>query len=170
MEIRRFGYGHRRPEGPRGTTGVQAAVIHSDARASVSELALARNAVIEPHTNPNTTWFVVIEGGGFVQVGDQQARVFAGEAVLWPAGIPHGASTELSEMRAIVIELAGADDAAVRGIIEGRALALTAGGDSAGAGGGPADKAAERPVSKGEGRLADAGPAKRYDPTEGEPE
>jgi quercetin dioxygenase-like cupin family protein len=151
MEIRRFGYGHRRPEGPAGTTGVQGAVIHSDARGTVSELAFARKAIIEPHTNPNTTWFLVIEGGGFVLVGDETARVFAGQAVLWPAGVVHGASTDVSEMRAIVVELAGADDHELRGILEGAALALPAG-----------------PVARGEGALVDDRPVP-YDPAHGEP-
>ena len=107
MEIRRFGVGNRRPDGPPGTDGVAGQVIHSDGRGAVSELAFARRARIEPHSNPNTTWFVVIEGGGWVQVGDERARVAAGEAVLWPADVVHGAWTELSEMRAIVVELAG---------------------------------------------------------------
>ena len=150
MEIRRFGYGHRRPEGPAGSHGVQAAVIHSDARGTVAELAFARKAAIEPHTNPNSAWFLVIEGGGFVHVGDEIARVFAGEAVLWPAGVAHGASTDLSEMRAIVVELAGADDDAIRGIVPGATLALDVG-----------------PAEKGEGALAERPP--RYDPSEGEP-
>ncbi len=150
MEIRRFGYGHRRPEGPAGSHGVQAAVIHSDARGTVTELAFARKAAIQPHTNLNAAWFLVIEGGGFVQVGDESARVFAGEAVLWPAGVIHGASTDVSEMRAIVVELAGDGDDAIRGIVPGATLALDAG---------PADKA--------EGALAQRPP--RYDPSEGEP-
>ncbi len=154
MEIRRFGYGHRRPEGPAGSRGVQSALIHADARGVVAELAFSRSALIEPHTNPNTTWFVVIEGGGFVRVGDETARVFAGEAVLWPAGVIHGASTELSEMRAIVVEFAGADDAAARGILEGVALALEAGDD---------------PVEKADGELADDHPDRGYDPSHGEP-
>ena len=38
------------------------------------------------------------------------ARIAAGEAALWPADIPHAAWTEHSEMRAFVVELAGADD------------------------------------------------------------
>jgi quercetin dioxygenase-like cupin family protein len=151
MDIRRFGYGHRRPEGPAGTTGVQGAVIHSDARATVSELAFGRKAIIEPHTSPNTTWFLVIEGGGFVLVGDETARVFAGQAVLWPAGVLHGASTDVSEMRAIVVELAGADDFALRGILDGVALPLPPG-----------------PVAKGEGALVDDRPVS-YDPSHGEP-
>ena len=85
----------------------------------MSELAFARNARIEPHSNPNTTWFVVIEGGGWVAVGEERARVYAGEAVLWPASIPHAAWTDITEMRAIVVEYAGADDRGL-GVIEGR--------------------------------------------------
>ena len=104
MEIRRFGIGQRRPDGPPGTHNVQGAVIDAGPHGVVAELALARHATIEVHSNPNTTWFVVIEGGGVVTVGSERSRVFAGEAVLWPAGVPHGASTELTEMRAIVVE------------------------------------------------------------------
>jgi quercetin dioxygenase-like cupin family protein len=127
MEIRRFGVGHRRPDGPPNTSGVAGQVIHADARGIISELAFTRRASIEPHSNPNTTWFVVIEGGGWVRVGDETARVAAGEAVLWPAGLDHAAWTELSEMRAFAIELSGADDAAARGILEGVAGVLAAG-------------------------------------------
>jgi len=127
MEIRRFGVGNRRPDGPPGTVGVAGQVIHADARGTVSELAFARHGSIEPHSNPNTTWFVVIEGGGLVQVGEERARVAAGEAVLWPADVPHAAWAELSEMRAIVVELSGPDDAHLRGILDGRPLALPPG-------------------------------------------
>ena len=137
MEIRRFGVGNRRPDGPPRTTGVSGQVIHSDGRGTVTELAFARRASMEAHSNPNTTWFIVIEGGGWVEVGDERARVAAGEAVLWPADVVHGAWTELSEMRAFVVEYAGADDAHVRGILDGRLLPLPAG--DADAPGAPAD-------------------------------
>ena len=125
IEIRRFGVGHRRPDGPPGTSGVTAQVIHSDGRGLVSELAFARGARIEPHASPNTAWLIVIEGGGWVGVGDERTRIAAGEAVLWPADVPHGAWTEHSEMRAFVVEFGGADDAAVRGLLEGRAVDTT---------------------------------------------
>jgi len=127
MEIRRFGVGHRRPDGPPNTIGVAGQVIHADARGVIAELAFARRASLEPHSNPNTTWFLVIEGGGWVRVGDEVARLAAGEAVLWPAGVDHAAWTELSEMRAFAVELPGADDAAGRGILEGVVRELTAG-------------------------------------------
>lgn len=155
MEIRRFGVGHRRQVGPPGTVGMLGAVLHSDARATISELAFARGASIPVHSNPNTTWFIVIEGGGFVLVGEEEQRVAAGEAVLWPANVVHGARTVGVPMRAIVVELAGADDAHMRGILPGQAKRL-----------GPGEAGS---VSKGEGHLAPRpiDPAERD--SEGEP-
>ena len=76
----------------------------------MSELAFSRRAAIAPHDNPNTTLFIVVSGGGFVQVGDERTRINHGEAVVWPAGVPHGAYTDGSEMRAILVEFSGADD------------------------------------------------------------
>jgi quercetin dioxygenase-like cupin family protein len=113
IEIRRFGVGHRRPDGPPGSIGLTGQVIHSDGRGVVSELAFARRARIEPHTSPNTSYFIVVEGGGWVGVGDERTRIAAGEAAVWPADVIHSAWTEHSEMRAFVIELTGPDDTVV---------------------------------------------------------
>ena len=155
IEVRRFGVGHRRPDGPPGTTGVSGQVIHSDGRGVISELAFARNGRIEPHTNPNTTWFIVIEGGGWVVVDGERLRVAAGEAVLWPPEVPHGAWADHGHMRAFVVELAGPDDTMFRGILEGRAAAAL--------GPGP------RVVSRGEGHLTSPEHAARPEPGAGEP-
>lgn len=119
IEVLRFGVGHRRPDGPAGTTGITGRVIHSDERGAVSELAFARGARIEPHSNPNTTYFIVIEGGGWAAVGDERIRVAAGEAVVWPPDVDHAAWTEHSEMRAFVVEFAGWDQVERRGILAG---------------------------------------------------
>lgn len=154
IEVRRFGVGNRRPDGPPGTTGVSGQVIHSDARGVISELAFGRNGRIEPHTNPNTTWFIVIEGGGWVVVDGERLRVAAGEAVLWPPDVAHGAWAEHGHMRAFVVELAGPDDSAVRGILEGHVAAL-----------GPGVAA----VGRGEGSLTSPPHAPPADPTAGEP-
>ena len=156
IEVVRFGVGHRRPDGPRGTTGITGQVIHSDGRGAISELAFARGALIQPHSNPNTTYFIVIEGGGWVAVGDERLRVAAGEAVVWPPGVVHGAWTEHSQMRALVVDLAGADDALVRGILAGEARVL-----------GPGEVGG---AARGEGRLADRRtPPERVDRSSGEP-
>ena len=154
IEIRRFGVGHRRPDGPPGTVGVTGQPIHSDGRGAVTELAFARAARIEPHTNPNTSWFVVIEGGGWVGVGEERTRVAAGEAVLWPADEPHAAWTEHSEMRAFVVEFTGADDSGTRAILEGEA-------------GHPGSLGV--PVERGVGELAPHASQIRHDPEAGEP-
>ena len=110
IEIRRFGVGHRRADGPIGSVGLTGQVLQSDGRGSISELAFARNARIEPHSSPNSTLFIVIEGGGWVGVGDERSRIAAGEAAVWPADILHAAWTEHSEMRAFIVESAGRDD------------------------------------------------------------
>jgi len=140
IEVLRFGVGHRRPDGPPGTTGIAGRVIHSDERGLVSELAFARGARIEPHSNPNTTYFIVIEGGGWAAVGDERVRVAAGEAVVWPPDIDHAAWTEHSEMRAFVVEFAGWDLVERRGILAGVARTAI-----------PAEASA---AMRGEGRLA----------------
>jgi quercetin dioxygenase-like cupin family protein len=156
IEVRRFGVGFRRPDGPPGTSGLLGQVIHSDARGVVTELAFSRGARFAPHDNPNTTWFCVIEGGGFVLVGDERRRVAAGEAILWPAGITHAAWTELTEMRAIVVEFSGADDAHLRGILEGVARQVGPGGGQQEGGRGS--------VTRGEGQLAPRVPREPRDP------
>ncbi|HEY1169712.1 MAG TPA: cupin domain-containing protein [Candidatus Limnocylindrales bacterium] len=106
MDVRRFGIGHRRHEGPSGTHGVDGQSIHNDERGVIAELAFRPGAAMAPHSNPNLSYFVVIEGGGFAQVGDERTRVAAGEAVVWPPNVVHAAWTELTPMRAIVVEFA----------------------------------------------------------------
>jgi quercetin dioxygenase-like cupin family protein len=111
MEIRRFGVGYRRHEGPAGSRGVDGQSIHADDRGAIAEIAFRPNAMLAPHSNPNLAYFVVVEGGGFVQVGEEHARVAAGEAVVWPPNVVHAAWTELTPMRVLVVEFAaeGAD-------------------------------------------------------------
>jgi quercetin dioxygenase-like cupin family protein len=155
IEVRRFGVGHRRPEGPPGTVGVTGQVIHSDERGVVAELAFARGARMEAHSNPNLTWFVVIEGGGWAAVGDEQVRVAAGEAVRFPPTIEHAAWTDHTPMRAMVVEF-GSGEAHPALLLEGRAIRLEEGD--------------EGEAARGEGALRDD-PDRTvlYDPGEGEP-
>jgi hypothetical protein len=91
-----------------------------------------------------------------VEVGEERQRVGPGEAVLWPAGVVHGAWTEGTTMRVIVVELAGPDDAHLRGILEGAARRL-----------GPGETGQ---LPKGEGRLAPRPVPPARDPTAGEPD
>ena len=153
IDITRFGVGNRRAGGP-GTSGVASQVIHSDARGTIAELAMERNARIEPHTSPNSTWFIVIEGGGWVLVGDEKTRLAAGEAAYWPAGQIQGAWTEHSPLRAFMVELAEADDSHMRGILEGVARE---------------PHPALPPVARGDGELVTRERPAEHDPSAGEP-
>jgi quercetin dioxygenase-like cupin family protein len=84
--------------------------IWSDPRARITELAFSRRALIAPQTSPDLGLFVVVAGGGWVQVGEERTTIDHGEAVEWPAGVAHGAWTDGSTMRAILVEV---PDAAV---------------------------------------------------------
>jgi quercetin dioxygenase-like cupin family protein len=105
VEILRFGPGHRRSAPPSGSSGLADAVIWSDPRARVTELAFSRQAYTKPQTSPDTALFIVVSGGGWVGVGDERMAVNHGEAVIWPAGVAAAAWTDGSEMRAILIEV-----------------------------------------------------------------
>jgi quercetin dioxygenase-like cupin family protein len=155
IEIRRFGVGHRRPDGPAGSDGVESRVIEARASGSVTELAFGRVARLVPHASPRWTCFLVIEGGGWTGVGDERCRVGAGEAAVWPPDVLHAAWTDGTPMRAIVVELAE-DPRQLSAVVDGLA-GVVAG--------------AARPVTRGEGRLADRPRPRRSasEADEGEP-
>jgi quercetin dioxygenase-like cupin family protein len=156
VEIRRFGPGHRRKEGPPGTQGLVGQVIWSDERAHISELAFSRRGAIAPHDNPNQAVFIVVSGGGWVQVGDERVPINHGEAVVWPAGVPHGAYTDGSEMRVIIVELTGDPPASglVAKLLPGSAREIDPDGV----------------VGRARGSLAERAPDPvSYDRSEGEP-
>jgi quercetin dioxygenase-like cupin family protein len=156
MEILRFGPGHRRVGGPPGTRGVAGQIIFRNDRAVVTEMAFGPYAMITPHENQdNTALFIVISGGGFVQVGEDRARVSHGEAVVWPPGVLHGAYTDGTEMRAIIVEMVGGEG----DVVEGRSVERGAHGD------GPAPT-----PEKAHGTLAErVRTREEYDSAEGEP-
>ncbi len=172
MEITRFGPGYRRPGGPHGAAGLSDAVVWSDPRARVTEVAFAARALLPLQTSPETALFIVVSGGGWVQVGGERAAVNHGEAVVWPAGLAHAAWTDGSPMRALVVEVA--DDPASA---ERTGPADSTGGrhappqsgrpDGPGA---PERGRAATPVTPGRGALADRPPSRLdHDRSQGEP-
>ena len=58
-----------------------------------------------PQTSPDLGLFIVVSGGGWVQVGDERSTINHGEAVEWPPGVVHAAWTDGSPMRAILVEV-----------------------------------------------------------------
>jgi quercetin dioxygenase-like cupin family protein len=124
--------------------------IWSDPRARITELAFSSRAFIAPQTSPDLGLFIVVAGGGWVQIGEERTSIDHGQAVEWPPGVAHGAWTDGSTMRAILVEV---PDIAIDG-------------DSA--------RRADRPtvtdLTPARGRLADRDiPPEEHDPSEGEP-
>lgn len=105
MEVFRFGPGFRRPRPAAGTRGLAEQVIWSDSRARVTELAFSARALITPQTSPHQGLFIVVAGGGWVQVADERTAISHGEAVAWPPAVAHAAWTDGTTMRAILVEL-----------------------------------------------------------------
>ncbi len=105
MEVLRFGPGLRRARPPSGTQGLADQVIWSDPRARITELAFSRRALIAPQTSPDLGLFIVVAGGGWVQVGDERTTINHGEAVAWPPHVAHGAWTDGTTMRALLVEV-----------------------------------------------------------------
>lgn len=105
MEIYRFGPGFRRAVPPTGTRGVGDQTVWSDPRARITELAFSARALIPPQTSPDLGVFIVVSGGGWVQVGEERMAINHGEAVELPPGVTHGAWTDGSHMRVLLVEV-----------------------------------------------------------------
>ena len=150
MEILRFGPGFRHPRPREGTRGVGHQTIWSDPRARITELAFSTRALIAPQTSPDRGLLIVVAGGGWVQVGDERSTIDHGEAVELPPGVTHGAWTDGSTMRAILVEVPD-------GVVAGKSAPL-------------ADPPVVTDLTPARGRLAerDARPEDR-DPAAGEP-
>ncbi|MGE5140402.1 MAG: cupin domain-containing protein [Rudaea sp.] len=104
MDISRFGAGYRRTEPLPNCKNLVGTPFYSDRMAHAVELAFGRDAELWEHSAPHPILFVVIGGEGYVLVGKEESRVAAGEAVLWPANVPHRAWTTESPMTAIAFE------------------------------------------------------------------
>jgi quercetin dioxygenase-like cupin family protein len=150
VEILRFGPGYRRAHPREGTRGLADGTIWADEHARVTELAFSTRAFIAPQTSPHLGLLIVVAGGGWVQVGDETAPVHHGEAVEWPPGVTHGAWTDGTTMRAILVELPET-------VIEAAHARLS-------------DRPAVNDLTPARGRLADREVRPDdHDPAEGEP-
>lgn len=105
MDLLRFGPGFRRSRPGEGTGGLTEGTIWADPRARITELAFSQHAFIAPQTSPDLGLLIVVAGGGYVQVGGERTPIHHGEAIEWPPGVAHGAYTDGTTMRAILVEV-----------------------------------------------------------------
>lgn len=102
-DIRHFGPGHRRPDPPPGSDRLYPATILREETAAVVELHFEPGGEMPEHDADHPILFVVIAGRGMVRVGGEEAEVAAGQAVVWPAGVPHKAWARGEPLTAISV-------------------------------------------------------------------
>ena len=112
MQINPFPQPEWLPKRNDAAVGIDVKVLLQDKRLLVAQLRFAAHASFEAHDAPWDCHVMCLEGSGHVRVGDETARLAAGQSVLWPKAVVHQLWTDDSTMITLMIEhLHQADDA-----------------------------------------------------------
>jgi len=87
-----------------GCIRVEAKGLVQQEKFSIAMLRFQPNATIHRHPADIIIDVFCLEGEGITSVGNENARIHAGEWVRWPAGEPHQLWTEKSMMVTLMIE------------------------------------------------------------------
>ena len=69
--------------------GVESKSLYNTEYATVTHLTLHPGEKLKPHITPTDVFFYVLEGKGFVEVGDEVKEVGSDTLIESPKGIPH---------------------------------------------------------------------------------
>lgn len=69
--------------------GVDAKEIYKSENAQVIHMALAKDQTLKKHVTPVDVFFYILEGKGFVEIGEETQEVEKDTIVESPKGIPH---------------------------------------------------------------------------------
>ena len=87
-----------------GTRGVDGKVLLSRPELTVAMLRFGPDATIHEHDAEHLIEVVCLEGRGFTSIDGVNARIEAGESVVWPPRHQHRLWTEGSPMLTLMIE------------------------------------------------------------------
>ena len=87
-----------------GCVGVEGRVLVNEPTFFFSMLRFDANGTIHEHPGPNDTYVACLEGEGWTSVGDEQARIRAGQFVFWPRDVSHRLWTEDTTMTTLMYE------------------------------------------------------------------
>ncbi len=87
-----------------GCVGVEGKVLVNEGDFFFSLLRFAPNGTIHEHPGENDTYVACLEGEGWTSVGDERARIRAGQFVVWPRRVNHRLWTEESTMMTLMYE------------------------------------------------------------------
>ena len=79
-------------------------LLHAGQQVRITEIALSETALFGPLRSPVDALLIVIEGGGWLALGDERQRVASGEAVALPANLERLLATDGVALRALLAE------------------------------------------------------------------
>ncbi len=69
--------------------GVDAKMLHSSEHVQVVHMHLKPGQSLKRHTTPVDVFFYVLEGEGYVEIGEEKVLVYKDQLIDSPKGIPH---------------------------------------------------------------------------------
>jgi quercetin dioxygenase-like cupin family protein len=87
-----------------GTIGVSGRVLLNRNGIVVANLRFLPGATIDEHAAPVEIDVMCLDGRGFVSIDGKSSPFYAGERVVWPAGVPHRLWTEDVAMETLMVE------------------------------------------------------------------
>ena len=87
---------------------VEAKKIYATENAEVIHMALSPGQSLKKHTTPVDVFFYILEGKGFVEIGDKKQEVEKDMLIDSPKGIPHLLGNSGEEvLRFLVVKITG---------------------------------------------------------------
>lgn len=90
-------------EASKNPHGVEAKKIHESENAQVVHILLNPGESLKKHTTPVDVFFYVLEGEGFVEIGDERQKIWKDMLIDSPKNIPHCLNNEGSEIFRVLV-------------------------------------------------------------------
>ncbi len=88
--------------------GLKIKKLYDGVGATVMHMSLTPGEVVATHTTPIDVFFFVLEGSGYISIGEEKESVSVGTLVESPKNIPHGLGNDSDGLlRVMVVKLNG---------------------------------------------------------------
>jgi quercetin dioxygenase-like cupin family protein len=94
--------------------GIEARLLYDEVSAQAIQLRLKPGESLRRHITPTDVFFLVLEGTGVVEVGDEKQEVSANTLIDSPAGIPHCWYNESDDILRVLVVKAPRPTAAAK--------------------------------------------------------
>jgi mannose-6-phosphate isomerase-like protein (cupin superfamily) len=90
-------------EASKNPHGVEAKKNHESENAQVVHILLNPGESLKKHSTPVDVFFYVLEGEGFVEIGDERQKIWKDMLIDSPKNIPHCLNNEGSEIFRVLV-------------------------------------------------------------------